>query len=299
MVCPKVSIVVCTYNGEKFLQEQLNSLVSQTYANLEIIISDDHSTDDTVKIATAFQGRDPRIRIHVNENNLGFNKNFEQAFDLATGDFIAVCDQDDIWKPNKVKDMMLLFKQETTLVYCQSVRFRNEVPNIEKYSRRKLFTGNDVRKLMYFNNISGHNIIFKKELLEYAKPFPEDVIYDWWLTIVAAVFGTINATENVYTFHRWHTTNATLKKKDQKIQTRAAAAARVLTLKNILQIKELKKEHFLFGNKLFKALQTVQGKRFSFQLLIFLLSHSDILFSFKKRSWSRAKMACRLSFALE
>src|SRR4051812_10655388 len=126
MICPKVSVVVCTYNGEKFLPQQLNSLISQTYANLEIIISDDHSSDDTVKIAASFQKRDPRIRIHVNESNLGFNKNFEQAFDLSTGDFIAVCDQDDIWKPNKIKDMMSLFKEETVLVYCQSVRFRNE-----------------------------------------------------------------------------------------------------------------------------------------------------------------------------
>jgi glycosyltransferase involved in cell wall biosynthesis len=298
MICPKVSVVVCTYNGEKFLPQQLNSLISQTYANLEIIISDDHSSDDTVKIAASFQKRDPRIRIHVNESNLGFNKNFEQAFDLSTGDFIAVCDQDDIWKPNKIKDMMSLFKEETVLVYCQSVRFRNEVPNIEKYSKRKLFTGNDIRKLMYFNNIYGHNIIFKKELLQYAKPFPENVVYDWWLTIVAATFGTINGTENVYTFHRWHTSNATLRKKDQKIQTRAAAAGRLLILKNILQIKELKKEHFFFGKKLYKALQTVQDKRFSFQLLIFLLSNSNILFSFKKRFWSRAKMAYRLSFAV-
>jgi len=299
MICPKVSIVVCTYNGEKFLCQQLNSLITQTYPNLEIIISDDYSTDGTLKIAEDYQRKDPRIKIHVNKRNLGFNKNFEQAFDLATGEFIAVCDQDDIWKPNKIAELMPLFKDRTTMVYCQSVRFKNEVPDIEKYSRRKLFLGSDVRKLMYVNDIAGHNMIFKKQLLQYAKPFPEGVIYDWWLSIVAAVFGTIDGTETVYTFHRWHTSNATLGKKDQKIQTKTAAQARFLTLQSILQIKELNKEHFFLGEKLFQALHTLHGKRFSFRLFLFLAQHSGILFFFKKRPWSRIKMAWRLSFAID
>jgi len=103
MANSKVSVVVCTFNGERFLHQQLESLVHQTYPNLEIIISDDKSTDSTVIIAESFQKRDPRIRIQVNKNNLGYNKNFEQAFELATGDFIAVCDQDDVWKTNKIE----------------------------------------------------------------------------------------------------------------------------------------------------------------------------------------------------
>lgn len=299
MIHPKVSIVICTYNGESFLPQQLNSVISQTYSNLEIIISDDNSTDDSVKIARFFQEKDPRIKIHINKNNLGYNKNFEQAFDQATSDFIAVCDQDDIWKPNKIADMMSLFNNETLLVYCRSVRFRDKIPNVEKYLRRNLFKGNDVKKLMYFNDIAGHNMLFKKELLQHAKPFPEGVIYDWWLTIVAAVFGTINSTENVYTFHRWHSENATLTRKDQKVQTKAAAAARMLTLKHTLEIKGLKQEDFTFGEKFYKALGTLQNRRFSAKLLFFLLSNSNTLFFFKKHPWSRVKMAVRMSFAID
>ena len=295
----KVSVVVCTYNGEKFLRQQLDSLISQTYTDLEIIISDDNSTDSTVEIAESFQRKDPRILIHVNKNNLGYNRNFEHAFDLATGDFIAVCDQDDIWKPNKIEAMMPLFAGDAILVYCRSVRFRNQIPDVEKYCRRKLFIGNDIKRLMYVNDIAGHNIIFRKELLRLAKPFPEGVFYDWWLTIVAAAFGTVRATDKVYTFHRWHTENATLRKKEQKIQTKAAASARFLTLQNILQLEGLEKEDLIFGKQLYEALATLQGKSFSLRLLIFLLRHSGTLFFFKKQPWSRAKMAYRLSFAID
>ena len=299
MISPKVSVIVCTYNGENFLAQQLNSLISQTYSNFEIIISDDNSIDNTVNIAKDFQIKDSRIKIHVNENNLGFNKNFEQAFGLATSDFIAVCDQDDIWKSNKIEAMMSLFKKGTILVYCRSVRFRNEVPDIEKYSQRNLFCGNDVKKLMYFNDIYGHNIIFKKELLPFAKPFPDGVFYDWWLTIVAAIHGNIDATEYVYTFHRWHAGNATLEKKDPKIQTKSAALARAIMLQNILQLSALEKQDFIFGKKLYEALKTLQGRRFSLTLLVFLLRHSGTLFFFKKQPWSRAKMALRMSFAID
>jgi glycosyltransferase involved in cell wall biosynthesis len=299
MIHPKVSVVVCTYNGERFLRQQLDSIISQTYPNLEIIISDDNSTDGTVPIAKSYQAKDQRIKIHLNTHNLGYNRNFEQGFDLATGNFIAVCDQDDIWKTNKIEAMMPLFKDGALLVYCRSVRFRNETPDVEKYCRRKLFIGNDIKRLMYVNDIAGHNIIFKKELLQYAKPFPEGVFYDWWLTIVAAVFGVIRATDNVYTFHRWHNTNATLRKRDQKIQTKAAALARSVMVQNILKIEALEKEDYIFAKKLYEALKTIQGRRFSVTLLIFLLRHSRTLFFFKKQPWSRAKMACRLSFAID
>jgi glycosyltransferase involved in cell wall biosynthesis len=299
MIHPKVSVVVCTYNGERFLRQQLDSIISQTYPNLEVIISDDNSTDGTVPIAKSYQAKDQRIKIHLNKHNLGYNRNFEQGFNLATGNFIAVCDQDDIWKANKIEAMMPLFKDGALLVYCRSVRFRNETPDVEKYCRRKLFIGNDIKRLMYVNDIAGHNIIFKKELLQYAKPFPEGVFYDWWLTIVAAVFGVIRATDKVYTFHRWHNTNATLRKRDQKIQTKAAALARSVMVQNILKIEALEKEDYIFAKKLYEALKTIQGRRFSVTLLIFLLRHSRTLFFFKKQPWSRAKMACRLSFAID
>ena len=90
-----VSVVLGTYNGEVYLQEQLRSVLAQTYPALEIIAIDDGSGDRTVEILREFAARDPRIRVVVNERNLGFIRNFEKGCRLAAGKFIALCDQDD------------------------------------------------------------------------------------------------------------------------------------------------------------------------------------------------------------
>src|SRR4051812_31015555 len=97
-----VSIVMATFNGARFLQQQLQTITEQTYRELEIIICDDASTDDTRSIIQAFALKDPRIRWIFNETNLGINKNFEQGFREAKGAFIAIADQDDVWKTEKI-----------------------------------------------------------------------------------------------------------------------------------------------------------------------------------------------------
>jgi glycosyltransferase involved in cell wall biosynthesis len=106
MQLPLVSIAMCTYNGAKFMAKQLESIINQTYKNLEIVIVDDRSTDDTVAIVEQFAKNDERIKFYQNETNLGFNKNFEKAVNLTTGDYISISDQDDIWLPTKIEDLL-------------------------------------------------------------------------------------------------------------------------------------------------------------------------------------------------
>src|ERR1700754_726282 len=98
-----VSIALCTYNGEKYISQQLDSILRQTHRNLEIIIVDDCSADNTFNIVKRYSILDSRIKCFRNEVNIGFNKNFEKAIKLATGDYIAISDQDDIWLPGKVE----------------------------------------------------------------------------------------------------------------------------------------------------------------------------------------------------
>ena len=98
-----VAVVMCTYNGEKFLREQLDSILRQTYPISEIIVQDDCSTDSTVAILRSYAARDGRVRVIVNEHNLGFNRNFRSAVMKATADFVAISDQDDVWMPDKVE----------------------------------------------------------------------------------------------------------------------------------------------------------------------------------------------------
>ena len=112
-----VSIVMCTYNGERYLKEQLMSLLNQTYSPIEIIIQDDLSTDNTLEIIHDYQERYPGI-IHLFQNSrrLGYNQNFLSAYQKANGYYIASADQDDIWETNKIEilvreigDSMLIF----------------------------------------------------------------------------------------------------------------------------------------------------------------------------------------------
>jgi glycosyltransferase involved in cell wall biosynthesis len=297
---PLVSIVVCTYNGEAFLREQLESLLSQTYKNLEILIVDDRSTDLSKTIAQEFASMDNRIRVVVNPMNLGYNKNFEQSFYLAQGEFIAVSDQDDVWVAEKIEKMMKLFREdEILLAHCQSVRFRKGLPEIKTSSKRRHFEGNDVRQLMFFNTISGHNIMFRKKLLKMNGPFPPGVYYDWWLAIIAAAYGKIIGTTEVLTFHRYHDSNLTLGKKDEGKQTRAKADERIQTIGSILQLKELTPGQKEFANQIYAALLTLKNRTFSLRLFRFLSRNAGIIFFFKKKSmFSKLKMAYRMSFAV-
>src|ERR1700749_3753483 len=104
---PLVSVVLCTYNGDKYLEAQLQSVLTQTYSSLEIIICDDGSTDSTQQLISSYALKDARIRYFFNEKNTGVNKNFEQGFLKAAGEFIAFADQDDIWKPEKIQKQLV------------------------------------------------------------------------------------------------------------------------------------------------------------------------------------------------
>lgn len=99
----KISIALCTYNGAKYIAEQLESLARQTVGPFELVVCDDGSTDDTLKIIREFASRVPfEIRIFENEENLQFTGNFLKAASLCTGDYIAFCDQDDVWEVEKI-----------------------------------------------------------------------------------------------------------------------------------------------------------------------------------------------------
>ena len=100
----KISIAIATYNGERFLREQLDSLYTQTHIPDEVGVCDDHSSDNTVSILEQYHQK-YGLQYYVNEKSLGCNRNFIKAFGLCTGDFVCICDQDDIWLPNKIETL--------------------------------------------------------------------------------------------------------------------------------------------------------------------------------------------------
>jgi len=110
----KLSVALCTYNGEKFIEQQINSILNQSISIDEIVICDDQSTDKTVEILKKLQSEHKAIVVIENEINLRSTKNFEKAISLCTGDFIFLSDQDDVWNAQKVEKTLAIFKENPT-----------------------------------------------------------------------------------------------------------------------------------------------------------------------------------------
>jgi glycosyltransferase involved in cell wall biosynthesis len=300
MTQPLVSIALASYNGEKYIEQQLKSIAAQTYPHLEIVISDDNSTDGTREIITAFAQSDKRVRLLLNEQNKGYNKNFESAFLHTTGGYIAIADQDDIWLPEKLEEQMKLFTSENVLlVHSASVRFSgNEVPE-KKDTSAVLFEGNDVLKLALRNSVSGHNIIFRRSLLNTALPFPADTFYDWWLVQNAASTGIVAACSKVHVHQRAHDQNVTVRKRTTKNQTEEEYTERKAALNNFLNIKGLKETDRKILTALKEKFLLLENASYSPELFRFFMQYRHRLFFYKKgllAYFSQKKAAKRMSF---
>ena len=205
---PIISVVICTYNGENYLQEQLESILHQTYKNVEIIIADDCSTDTTWEIIKAYVINSPKISAYKNDSNLGYIKNFEKAIGLAKGDLIALSDQDDIWESNKL-EIMEKGIGAFSMIYCDSLMINNTGISLNKKMSdlKNLSDINTPAILMVDNCIAGHATLFKKEIYYNALPFPKEVPHDWWLAFVATLNHNICYINIPLVRYRQHATN--------------------------------------------------------------------------------------------
>jgi len=279
-----VSVVMCTYNGSRFVAEQIRSIGTQTYTNLEIIIVDDASSDNTFEIVKSFTNHDNRIRAYQNEKNLGFNLNFNKACKAATGDFIAIADQDDVWEKTKIEKLLTKIKEspETLLTHCISARFEEFGKfHMKSHKLVNYSAGNDVRNFFLANYISGHNMLIRKELLEKSLPFPGNVYYDWWLAAVASVHGKIEPVPEILVWHRMHDSNATGAAKPKLHLYKQV----MIILPQLMTIQGMSPEAKEFGMRLLKYYSAFPAKTFSWPLFLFLMKHAKIIFAHKKRSF--------------
>jgi len=207
---PTVSIALCTYNGERFLKEQLESLVNQTYSNIEIVIVDDASQDHTISILNEYIEKYPFISIYKNQTNIGLQLNFQKALSLCKGEYICISDQDDIWDLNKIQ-LMINKIGKNILIYHDSelVDENGKSINIKMSEKLNFVRGSSKEAFYLMNCVSGHSVFFKKELLNYALPFPNKGIYDHWLALVATHFGTIDFIDKCLVKYRQHEHNCT------------------------------------------------------------------------------------------
>ena len=199
-----VSIALCTYNGGRFLGQQLDSIIRQTYQNLEIIIVDDCSTDGTPEVITQYAKKDSRIKFFKNETNLGFNKNFEKAIRLTTGEYISISDQDDIWLPGKIEAMVKNIA-DNWLIYSKSVFIndKNEVMTDRMLNESGIVPVN-YKGILLANFVTGHTVLFKREFIDSFLPFPETGFYDWWMGFVALYHDKAIFLNEILTQYRIH-----------------------------------------------------------------------------------------------
>lgn len=198
---PTVSVVMCTYNGEKFLREQLDSIVQQSYPIHELLIQDDGSTDHTVGIVRDYQSRYPYIRLHINEKNLGFNKNFRSAILRAEGELISIADQDDVWHPDKLKETVACIADKALCFSFSSTSATETAEQIEQ----ALNNNTTLERLLFSNCIPGHSMLLRRSFVHGIATWHDDILYDWWLAVNAHLYGNgTNRCDRILTYHRVH-----------------------------------------------------------------------------------------------
>lgn len=205
-----VSIAMTTYNGQKYLREQLDSIFAQTYKNIELVISDDASLDNTVEILEEYKKK-YKIKYSVNKANLGFIKNFEKTISLCHGDYIALADQDDIWMPDKIRTLVdeigdnTLICSDASLIDADGRIFAQ---SLKKYTNIHAVSGNPVGLLIFRNFVTGCTSMFRKELLEKAMPIPDGTgSHDWWFALVASKLNGIKYLNRQLVLYRQHEMN--------------------------------------------------------------------------------------------
>lgn len=195
-----VSVIVCTYNGEQYLREQLDSILLQTYPIRELIIQDDGSTDGTVQIAKEYEAGHPQVKVYLNEHNLGFNANFETAAMRATSNFIAIADQDDVWYPAKIEKQVAAIGDKDICFCCHHRgRSRDKVVYVTpQYSLEALL----------FTGFAGHTMLLRRDFAQQHEHWTGYIHYDWSLAIHAQLGQGIVRIDEPLNWHRSHAASA-------------------------------------------------------------------------------------------
>src|ERR1700744_1025883 len=181
-----VSVCMATYNGEKYIHQQTESILDQLNTDDELIISDDGSTDHTISILESFN--DPRIKIHYNRGSKGPNMNFQNAIQKAKGDYIFLADQDDIWFSNKISTMVSYLERYDVAV-CDCNIVDNDLNMIKPSFFEHQNSGAGFFKNLRRNTYMGNSMAFKRGVIRLALPFPANIPnHDLWLGVVSDLF---------------------------------------------------------------------------------------------------------------
>ncbi|MDB5131958.1 MAG: glycosyl transferase [Mucilaginibacter sp.] len=289
-----VSVALCTYNGEKYIARQLDSILRQTHGHLEVIVVDDCSTDGTFNIVNNYAQTDERIKCFRNKINIGFNKNFEQAIKFTTGDYIAISDQDDIWLPAKLETLLKNIK-DNWLIFSNSAYITEDDVIENKTLHGFDLKINNYKGILLANFVTGHTTLFNREALNYFLPFPENGFYDWWLGFVALYHKKMVFLNEVLTLHRIHHASV-MQRRLTSVEPGSKENRTIATMLPVFaEYENLTAEDKVFIEKLNRAYNLNLDRMNSMPLLRLMLKYYKELFPNQKAR----KNLSRLNFAFK
>lgn len=248
-----ISIALASYNGSKYIREQLDSILMQTYQDFELIICDDCSTDNTWQILEEYAQLDHRIKIFKNEKNLGFKNNFEKAISKCIGEYIALSDQDDVWYPNH---LALLYNNigDNTVAVGDATLIDGDGRDLDMSLKwqmgidRKYHNPVEMALTILCNRnwMQGASMLLNKRYLDLFFPMPKCVkFHDVWISLVACIHSKLLFIDIPITKYRQHGNNTSSKHK--KRRNKFLICMKHLLVSNILDdrlnmIKEIEKK---------------------------------------------------------
>jgi len=208
-----ISICMATYNGEKYIKKQLDSILHQLRDEDELIVSDDSSTDATLEIIRSYN--DCRIKILQNQKFSSPIYNFENALKYAEGDVVVLADQDDVWDDNKLQVIRENFENKSSEILLQMYNGKC-IDEFENTIEEDLFAYLHVRegfmRNIIKNSFIGCNIAFTKNLLDVSLPFPKNLpMHDMWLGCTAYLYGNVEFIDIKVFNYRVHKNNYSMK----------------------------------------------------------------------------------------
>ena len=300
---PHIAVLVATYNGADFLEQQLDSLLSQTYTNFTIYISDDNSTDTTHAILKRYKLQYPdKIFYSINKRNFGFVKNFEKLLQENQSQYYAFCDQDDIWHKDKllleleaILQLELQYTDKACLVHTDLSMIDEDGKIIKesyfKYRKYTLKNTKDLGHILGPCGVVGNTLLINQSLKDLVLPFPENLdMHDYWIAVNCELFGVRKTIFKPLVKYRIHTHNSSNSKK--KLKSSFFHFSRDMQLPNLetnrkiflplLQKKLLKEEDKEVLEKYLEYLNFANSKIIIyFNLLKYSLVKRDLVFRVK------------------
>jgi len=296
-----ISVVMATYNGQAYLNEQLDSILQQTKSPTEIIIIDDCSTDHTWDILKHYSKQHEIIKIIKNEVNMGVNKTFSRALKSSSGDLIFIADQDDIWINTKIEKMYNISWEGKSLV-CSDAKIVDKSLNTIHESELEFHCPIPVEKLtkyfFFFSNcVSGHNCAMTRSFLNKSLPVPDNIIYDQWFALLSSLNNELSFLTEPLCLHRIHNDN-TINKLQSPLPHKNSSLSiknqKIIIKNNSLRIlNEALKNHVKNNNKelterLLEHTHNIENTILNIPLFIYLYRIRHNLFP-HKTGWKRLR----------